>query len=141
MQLEEDPVFAEDLLVKGQAVLRFGDEREEALAVSGEFLGFEPRHPLGIRHLCLAYQPAKVGIAGLVFGDQQQTIAPTVVVDAILGRGRAIVDGELGADDRLDAGALSGAEELDRAIEAVAIGNRERRHFQVSSARHQFLGV
>jgi len=125
MELAEHVFPAERLLKPTQPRLIVGGaEVEEIASVLGD--GGERRACLALRLVDVgeADQPAEVGIAPQVAGDQQQ-----------LGS----VDLEGGADQRLDPDLPARLQELHRSIDAATVGDRERGHLELCGA-HGKLG-
>ena len=141
VQVEEHAIPAEDLLVEREAAAGPAHQREAMPGGGGELLRLQPGGPLGVGHLRPADQPAEMGVALPVLREQDDPVAPAVEVDAIPGRGCAVVEGQLDADYGPDASRFRRADEPHCAVEAVAVGDRKRRDLQLAGARHQFLRV
>ncbi len=106
---------------------RAARERDQTIGATGEVVYPQTRIALGAAHLCDRDQFAEIRIAAGVL-DQQHHPAGVFV-------------GTLAADDRRDLVRAGGARESDRAVEAVAIGQGDRRKFQLGGARDQFFGM
>jgi hypothetical protein len=109
-----------------QAVAAAGedDEPRVALLEGGEV---EPRvAPVGAPQVCRGEQAAEIGVAFGGFGEQRDV--------------RAVGERHLGAGDRLKAEPLRLLRERHRAVEAVVIGERERREPQLGGRERELLG-
>jgi len=115
------------LLERAQALLLVrGGEVEEIASVLGDGRQPGPRLSFGLVDVGEADQPAEVGVAAEVAGDQEH-----------LGS----IDLEGGADQGLDPNLAAGLQEFDRSINATAVGDRERGHLQLCGAHRQLGGM
>src|SRR3989442_7560145 len=102
MELAEHGFLAQRFLEPAQALLLVsGGEIEEVASMPGDGRESGPRLTFRLIDMGQADQPAEVGVAAQVAGDQQQ-----------LGS----IDLESGADQRLDAYLAAGLQSLDRPL-------------------------
>ena len=127
MQLAENVVLAQLLLEPAEArLIVSGAEVEEVATVLGDGGEGCARLTLGLIGVGKAEQAAEVGVAAQVAGDHHHVLA---------------VDLERGADERLHPDLATGLEKPDSAIDASAVGDRERGHAQVGCAECQLGGM
>ncbi len=86
----------------------------------------------------LAFLRPRVGVRG---GQQQAEVRVALRRLDEEGHVRPADKGHLGAGDRADADELRGVRELERAVDAVVIGERERFVAELRCPQRQLLGV
>ena len=72
-------------------------------------------------------EPAEVGVAPFVLDEERQV--------------RAVGERDLGAGDRAEPDRLGGMRELERPVDAVVVGERERLVAELGGARGELLGL
>ena len=104
-------------------------QHDQAFALGEQPFRLDHRQFAGVAFQVRARdQPRQAEVAGLVLAQHGDP------VEAAL----AVVHEQVGAGDRLDAGAFGGLEELDQGEQVAVVGHRHRRHAQRRAARHQF---
>ena len=145
LQLDVDVVATEDgaeaveLCVRvGRAVLfeRFVDAAGEAAGECDHALAVTLQElPVDARLVVVALEVAERGeldqvrVAGVVTRKEGEVRVALLLCVAVVG------EVDLAADDRLDAGSLGRLEELHGARHGAVIGERDRRHLELGSAR------
>ena len=147
LQLDVDVVLAEDrgepvelaFRVVGAALLeRLADatreasrERDQPRAVRVEQLPVDPRLVVVALEVAEARELDQVRVAGVVAREQGQVGVTLLLGVPVVG------DVDLAADDRLDALALGGFDEVDRARERSVVGERHCRHLELRGPLRQ----
>ena len=132
LELDEEPLAAERVREPGcgvriphrEPVSRAAREADEAFVQIPEPLGIE-RGLEPVLSVALGQETAEVRVALRRFGEERDV--------------RAADECHLGAGDRPDPERLGGMGELERAVDPVVIGQRERRVAELGCARRQLL--
>jgi hypothetical protein len=136
LHLDEDAVCAEDAAQPAQEIARglaviapqgfvkrtflIAGEANEAGGELGQFIPTDGALRLGAAEFGARDQAAEVLVAEARLDQQRQD--------------GAVVEGQLGADDRADAGFAGGGEKTRGTVDAVAIAEGERGHFEFRAA-------
>ena len=89
-----------------------------------------------------------VGEGGVAFGgvglgaaDEVSEVVPAVLVFDEEGEVGAALQGELGAEDGVDAVLVGGAQEAGGAVDGVVVGEGQGGHAELGGAAHEVFGV
>jgi len=151
LDLEQEPVLAEDIAVRSDRLARAVDvalddshrglalqatrERDQPFRVLGQDLLVDAGLVVHALHLADRAQAHEVQVALVVGGEQRQVVR--IAVDPSLAQeARAGRHVDLAADDRLDPGVLARLVEVDGAVHDAVVGEADRRHLELGRPRH-----
>ena len=109
------------------ATERSAGERDQSVAAAFEILQPKTSVALTAPHLRARDQLAEMRVTALVF-DQEHDV-------------RAVFEGELAAENRLDSALPRVGRESHRTVESVAIGQRDRRQTELRRRLYQLFGM
>jgi hypothetical protein len=102
-------------------------QRDQPAGAASEVVDVQPRVALAAPHLRSRDQVAQVRVATSIFYEQHDA--------------RTVLEGQFAADDRREAARARVCGEADRAVESVAVGQRQRAEVEFDRPFDQFFGM